>query len=57
MVAFDAHMGAKSNLKAICMWNIHDFPTYDLFLGCVTKRQVGCSPCGVATKFQSSKKI
>ncbi len=54
MVAFDAHMGAKSNLKAICMWNIHDFPTYDLFIVCVTKRQVGCSPCGVATKFQSS---
>jgi hypothetical protein len=38
MVAFDAHMGAKYNLKAICMWNIHDFPTYDLFARCMIKR-------------------
>ncbi len=24
-------------LKAIYMWNIHDFPAYDLFVGCPVK--------------------
>ncbi len=52
-----ACLGAKFNLKAICMWNIHDFPTYGLFTRCVTKGQVGCPPCGVAIEFQSSKKL
>jgi hypothetical protein len=48
VVAFEAYLGTKFNLKAICMWSIHDFPTYGLFVGCMTKGQVGYSPC-VAT--------
>jgi hypothetical protein len=34
---FDAHQGVTFSLKAMCMWNIHDFSAYGLFIGCVTK--------------------
>jgi hypothetical protein len=57
VVAFDAYLGAKFNLKTICMWSIHDFSTYDLFAQCVRKGQVGCPPCVATTKSQSSKKL
>jgi hypothetical protein len=33
VVAFDAYLGAKCNLKAMCMWSIHDFLAYNLFVG------------------------
>ncbi len=48
--AFDAYLGTKFTLKTMRMWNIHDFPTYDLFIGCVTKGHIGCLPCGPNTK-------
>jgi hypothetical protein len=48
VVAFDAYLGAKFNLKAICIWSIHDFPTNNLFVGCVTKGRVGYPPCVAA---------
>lgn len=35
--SFDAYVGAKFTLKTMCMWNIHDFPTYGLFANCVIK--------------------
>jgi hypothetical protein len=38
--------GATFNLKAMCMWSIHNFPTYGLFTGCVAKGHVGCPSCG-----------
>ncbi len=35
--AFVAYLGAKFNLKVMCMWNIHDFLAYNLLIGYVTK--------------------
>jgi hypothetical protein len=32
-------------LRAICMWNIHDFPTYGLFVGCHVKGYMACPLC------------
>jgi hypothetical protein len=49
--SFDAYVGAKFTLKAMCMWSIHDFPTYGLFASCAIKIHVGCPPCGLNTKF------
>jgi hypothetical protein len=48
--AYDSFQGATFNLRAMCIWNIHDFPAYGLFARCVTKGLVGCPPCGLATK-------
>jgi hypothetical protein len=39
----DAYTGGKFNFKAMCKWSINDFPTYDLFIGCVTKGHPTCS--------------
>jgi len=41
----------------MCIWNIHDFPTYGLFTGFVTKGLVGCPPCGPIKETQSSNKF
>jgi hypothetical protein len=53
---FDSFQGATFNLRAMCIWNIHDFLAYGLFAGCVTKGLVGCPTCGPTTKSQYSKK-
>jgi hypothetical protein len=55
--AFDAHLGSRFNLKAMCIWNIHDFPTYKLLVGVVIKGHVGCPPCGPSIDFSNSKKL
>ncbi len=34
-------------LKAICMWNIHDYPTYGLFMGHQMKGYMACLLCGL----------
>lgn len=39
------------------MQNIHDFPTYGLFAGCVTKGLVGFPPCSPTIEFLSSRKL
>jgi hypothetical protein len=31
------------------MWTIHDFPIYELVMGCVTKGYKGCPICGPDT--------
>jgi hypothetical protein len=49
--SFDAYVGAKFTLKAICRWSMHNFPTCGLFASCVIKRHVRCPPCGLNTKF------
>ncbi len=46
----DSFQATTFNLRAMCMWNIHDFPVYRQFVGCVTKGLVGCPPCGLAIK-------
>jgi hypothetical protein len=46
---YDSLQKATFNLKVMCMWNIHDFPTYGLFVECVTKGNVGCPSCGPTT--------
>jgi hypothetical protein len=33
-------------LWGILIWTIHDFPTYGLVVGCVTKGYKGCPICG-----------
>jgi len=55
--AFDVYLGAKFTLKTMCIWSIHDFPTYNLFASCVMKGHVGCPLCGPTMKSCSSKKI
>lgn len=55
--ALDSFQGATFNLRAMCMWNIHDFPAYGLFVGCVTKGLVGCPPCGPTIKYRHSRKF
>ncbi len=54
---FGTHQGVTFNLKAMCMWSIHEFMAYGLFVGCVTKGLVGCPPCGPTTKSWSSRKL
>ncbi len=54
---FNACQEAPFNLKVMCMWNIHDFPTYRLFTRSVTKGLVGCPFCGPTIEFQSLKKF
>jgi hypothetical protein len=54
---FDVSSKENFNLRAMCIWNVHDFPTYELFAGCVTKGHIGCPPCGLAIDFHSSKKL
>jgi hypothetical protein len=44
-------------LRTICIWSVHDFPTFGLFAGCVMKGHKGCPPCGPTTKARSSKKL
>ncbi len=39
------------------MWSIHNFPAYNLFVGCVTKGQVSYPPCGATTESWSLKKL
>jgi hypothetical protein len=34
--AFYAYLGANFNFKTMCIWSIHDFLAYHLFVGCVT---------------------
>jgi hypothetical protein len=33
-------------LLAICVWSIHDYPTYGLFAGCQVKGYMACPLCG-----------
>lgn len=33
-------------LKAICMWNIHDYLAYGLFVRCQVKGYMACPICG-----------
>jgi hypothetical protein len=54
--ARDVYLGMCFNLKAMCIWNIHDFATYGPFVRCVTKGHRGCLACGLDTKSKSSKK-
>ncbi len=42
METFDSYLGIKFRLKAMCIWRIHYFLTYNLFKGFVTKAHVGC---------------
>ncbi len=37
--AFDVTIGEKFNLRAMCVWSVHDFLAYGLFEGCVTKKE------------------
>ncbi len=54
--AFDVTIGEKLNLQSMCIWSVHDFPTYGLFVGCVTKGHIGCPPCGLAIESHFSRK-
>jgi hypothetical protein len=44
--------------KVICMWSIHDYPAYGLFLGYHVKGYMACPLCGpdVDTKCSSHLK-
>jgi predicted RNA-binding Zn-ribbon protein involved in translation (DUF1610 family) len=55
--AFDAYTWATFNLKTMCMWSKHDFPTYGLIIERVTKGHTKCPPCGPTTKAWSSRKL
>jgi hypothetical protein len=49
VIAFDvpAEVGKQTfKLRRIFMWIIHDFPTYGLVVGCVTKGYKRCPICG-----------
>jgi len=41
-------------LKAILMWCIHDFPTFKIMAGCVTKVYHACPICGPQTSSHQS---
>jgi hypothetical protein len=50
VIAFDvlAEVGKQTfKLRGIFIWTIHDFPTYGLVVGCVTKGYKGCPICGL----------
>ncbi len=40
--AFDVIIGEKFNLPTVCIWNVHNFPTYGVFANCVTKGHIRC---------------
>ena len=44
-------------LQAILMWSIHDFPTYGLLAGQVTKGYRVCPPCGPHVSTRRSKSL
>jgi hypothetical protein len=44
-------------LKVILMWCIHDFPTYGIMVGCVTKGYHACPICGLATLSHQSSAL
>jgi hypothetical protein len=54
---FDLFSKENFNLRAMCIWSVHDFLAYKLFIGCVTKGHVGCPPCGPTIDSCSSKKL
>jgi hypothetical protein len=41
----------------MCMWNIHNFMAYGIFVRCVTKGLVVWSPCGLATEKKFKKVV
>jgi hypothetical protein len=45
-------------LRAICMWNIHDYHAYGLFVKCWVKGYMACLVCGpeVDTRHSSNLK-
>jgi len=50
VIAFDVltEVGKQTfKLQGIFIWIIHDFPTYGLVVGCVTKGYKGCPICGL----------
>jgi len=56
--AFDAKQGQTFNLKAMIMWNVHDFPAYGLIVGCVTKGSLArCPFCEPTIESQFSRKL
>jgi len=55
--AWDTYLGASFSFKTMCMWSIHDFLGYGLFVGCVTKGQIGCPPCGPTIEFRFARKL
>jgi hypothetical protein len=56
VVAFDAYLGAKFNLKAMCMWSIHDFLAYGLVVGGCWQAMVYtiCGKFGTTSSIKSS---
>jgi tRNA G10 N-methylase Trm11 len=54
---FICFRGATLNLRAMCIWSIHDFLAYGPFARCVIKGLVGCPPYGLATKSRHSRKL
>ncbi len=44
-------------LKAVVMWCIHDFPTYDIMVGFVTKGYHACPICGPTTLSHQSNAL
>jgi hypothetical protein len=55
--AFDLFQGATFNLRAMCIWNIHDFLAYRLFATCVTKGLVGMLALWPSYKIMVFKEI
>lgn len=39
----------RFNMRVILLWTMHDFPTYGVVAGCVTKGYKGCPICGPNT--------
>ncbi len=54
---FDVCSKESFNLQAMCIWSVHYFPTYGLFVSGVTKGHVKCPLCGPAIDFHSFKKL
>lgn len=54
--AHEVYLGMCFKLKAMCIWNMHDFAVYGLFIRCVTKGHRGHLICSLNTKSKSSKK-
>jgi hypothetical protein len=44
-------------LKAICVWNIHDYLAYGLFAGCQVKGYMACPICGPNVNTQQTSHL
>jgi hypothetical protein len=58
--AYDSHLKCRFNLHIVYLWSIHDYLTYDKFVGCCVHGRLNCLICiddTDAFRLQHGKKV